>query len=102
MGLAELGDALSEHGLLDSPATGAPGGVIAKEDGCSHGGEPSLQLMSMYAWPAVGPLGLIGPVPAERVTTTALTGLDWKKDVVVSLAKVGSGRRAASRSCSPG
>jgi CRISPR-associated protein Csb1 len=31
MDLEGLGDALSEHGLLDSPATGAPGGVIAKE-----------------------------------------------------------------------
>jgi CRISPR-associated protein Csb1 len=31
MGLDELGDALSEQGLLDSPATGAPGGVIAKD-----------------------------------------------------------------------
>lgn len=30
MDLEKLGDALSEHGLLDSPATGAPGGVIAK------------------------------------------------------------------------
>ena len=80
---------------LTSMLRDAAGGVIAKEDGCSHGGEPSLQLMSMYAWPAVGPLGLIGPLPAERVTTTALTGLDWKKDIVVSLAKVGSGRRIA-------
>lgn len=31
MGLEDLGDALSEHGLLDSPATGAPGGVTARE-----------------------------------------------------------------------
>jgi CRISPR-associated protein Csb1 len=32
MGLEELGNTLlSEHGLLDSPATGAPGGVMAKE-----------------------------------------------------------------------
>src|SRR5438270_957067 len=34
MGLAELGDALSEHGLVDSTATGAPGGVIAKDGIC--------------------------------------------------------------------
>lgn len=31
MELDELGDVLSEVGLRDSPATGAPGGVIAKE-----------------------------------------------------------------------
>src|SRR5947209_3728093 len=46
MGLEELGDALSEHGLLDSPATGAPGGVIAK-DGIRR--ESLLNLVALRA-----------------------------------------------------
>jgi CRISPR-associated protein Csb1 len=46
MGLDELGDALSEHGLLDSPATGAPGGVIAK-DGIRR--EALLNLVALRA-----------------------------------------------------
>lgn len=49
MGLDALGqEALSEHGLSDSPATGAPGGVIAK------GGIRREALLNLIALRAIG------------------------------------------------
>ena len=60
MDLERLGDALSEHGLLDSPATGAPGGVIAKD------GIRREALLNLVALRAIGALDSDATLKLQR------------------------------------